>query len=474
MAARRRVAVVGGGITGLSAAFYLQRRAAAAGAELELTVLERDERWGGKVQSERVGALVLEGGPDSFLARKPWAGRLCADLGLSDQVVGMPPGLHAAVLHAGHLHPLPAGIMMGIPTQIWPFVTSGLLSPLGKLRAGLDLLLPRRSAGGDEALGALIGRRLGREVLERLAAPLLAGIYSGDADELSLLATFPNLRDLEVKYRSLILGLLAQRKGAPAGQAPAPTFATLRCGLETLIEALVRALQAAGVTLRAGVGAERLAAADGGYRLGLSDGSEAVADAVLLATPAHAAADLLAPYGDAAAELKAIPYASVATVALAYPADQLRRPLRGTGFVVPKSEGTTITAATWVSNKWPHASDPQHALIRCYVGRAGQEEWVERPDQVVVEAVQRDLLKVIDLDAAPEFTRVVRWPRAMPQYRVGHLEAMARLDAAIARLPGLFLAGAAYRGLGLPDCIQQGQAAADQILGYLRAGSAPA
>ena len=472
----RRVAVVGGGITGLCAAFYLQRRAAAAGVDLDLTVIERDDRFGGKIQTERAGALVLEGGPDSYLARKPWAGRLCADLGLSGDIVGMAPGLHASVLHRGRLHPLPEGIMLGIPSRVGPFVSSGLISPLGKLRAGIDLLLPRGGGAGDESLGGFLARRLGREVLERLAEPLLAGIYSGDADQLSLLATFPMLRDLETKHRSLILGVLAQRQAAPprpAGKAPEPMFATLRGGLERITDALVAALAGAG--LRRGAAVDALAAAPEGYRLGLSSGEELQAEAVLLTTPAYDAAALLAALAPAAAgELQAIPYVSVATVALAYPMAALRRPLQGTGFVVPRSEGLSITAATWVSNKWPLNSDADHALIRCYVGRAGQEEMPFCPDGEIIDAVRRDLSRIIGLEAAPELTRIVRWSRAMPQYRVGHLDALARLDAALARLPGVYLAGAAYRGLGIPDCIQQGQAAADRVLQQLTAGSAPA
>ncbi|MCG0238574.1 MAG: protoporphyrinogen oxidase [Firmicutes bacterium] len=501
-----RVAVVGGGITGLAAAYYLEQQARAAGREVEIHLLEEAPVLGGKVQTEQVGELTIEAGPDSYLARKVAATRLAQAVGLGDALVESTPGrLKTYVYHRGRLHPLPEGMVLVAPTRLGPFLASPLISPLGKLRMALDLVLPPRREEGDESIGAFLRRRLGDEAVEVLAGPLLSGIYAGNPDELSLLATFPMFRDLERRHGSLVRGLLRQARGARApgargqvrphgvpaapgqGQSPgaqatpaqarpsgAPerrdtpgsrsAFVSLRGGLGSLVRAVAGALQVTRV--RTGTPVRRLERRPGGlgspgrYRLVLGDGTTLQADAVILAVPAYAAASLVEPISPGAAgELAAIPYVSTAVVALAYPRGQVP-PLEGSGFVVSHRERRSITACTWVSSKWPHMVAGDWALFRCFVGRSGDEELALAPEPEILAAVRRDLAEMMDLRAEPALVRVYRWPRAMPQYRVGHLDRLARIEAALAAEPGIILAGAAYRGVGVPDCISQGEQAA--------------
>ncbi|MFO7173081.1 MAG: protoporphyrinogen oxidase [Bacillota bacterium] len=495
-----RVAVVGGGITGLAAAYYLEQQARAAGREVEIHLLEEAPVLGGKVQTEQAGELTIEAGPDSYLARKVAATRLAQAVGLGDALVESTPGrLKTYVYHRGRLHPLPEGMVLVAPTRIGPFLASPLISPLGKLRMALDLVLPPRQEEGDESIGAFLRRRLGDEAVEVLAGPLLSGIYAGNPDELSLLATFPMFRDLERRHGSLVRGLLRQARGArapaagqtrpPAGPAApgearppgAPgrrdtpgsrsAFVSLRGGLGRLVRAVAGALQVTRV--RTGTAVRRLERGPGGlghpgrYRLTLGDGTTLQADAVILAVPAYAAAPLVEPISPgAAAALAAIPYVSTAVVALAYRRSQVP-PLEGSGFVVSHRERRSVTACTWVSSKWPHLVAGDWALLRCFVGRAGDEELALAPEPEILAAVRRDLAEMMDLRAEPALTRVYRWPRAMPQYRVGHLERLARIEAALAAEPGIILAGAAYRGVGVPDCISQGEQAARQAAAFL-------
>lgn len=497
-----RVAVVGGGITGMSAAYYLEQRLRAGGQNLEIHLIEASPALGGKMRTEQVMGLTIEEGPDSYLARKTAATRLAQEVGLGDDVVGSSPArLKTFVLHRGRLQPLPEGMVLVAPTRITPFLTSPLISPLGKLRMGLDLLMPARKVQGDESIGHFMRRRLGDEAVEVLAGPLLSGIYGGNPDELSLLATFPMFRDLEQRHGSVVLGLLKQSRaaqaqaaraaqaaqaareqgarahgGRPPGQpgaggtpdAPGSRSAmlSLRQGLGSLARAVAGRLQLTRV--HTGVRVDQLDRRPGGvgtpgrYELTLSNGTTLRADAVVLATPAYVTAQLLDRINPAAArELSEIPYSSTAVVALAYPRESIP-PLDGAGFVVSHRERRAITACTWVSSKWPHMAPENLALVRCFVGKAGQEELALAPEPEILAAVRRELADIMGIQADPVLTRVYSWPRAMPQYHVGHLDRLARVETALAADPGLILAGAGYRGVGVPDCITQGQQAAQK------------
>lgn len=483
-----RVVIIGGGITGLAAAYFLEQRARAAGRALACDLVEADGRLGGKVRTEHHAGLVIEQGPDSYLARKTAATDLIRAVGLATELEGVTPGrLKTYVLHRGRLHPLPEGMVLVAPTRVGPFLRSSLLSPLAKARLALDLVLPPRRAAGDESLGHFIRRRLGDEALQVLAGPLLAGIHAGDPDHLSLLATYPQFRDLERTHGSLVRGLLRQARAAAAARPPGPGaavaapaadrppdrpggrsfFLTLRRGLGTLPATVAAAL--AVTRAHTGRRAERLQRRPGGgYTVTLDDGTSLAAGAVVLAVPAFAAAPLMAPLAPAAAdELAAIPYASTAVVALAFPRDRVGHRMPGSGFVVAGTERRAITACTWVSSKWPHAAPGDLALVRCFVGKAGDEALALAPTDEVVAAVRRELADIMGLAAEPALTRIYRWPRAMPQYQVGHLERLGVIDQALAGDPGLVLAGAGYRGIGIPDCISQGAAAADRVAAAL-------
>ncbi len=460
----RRVAVVGGGITGLAAAHALQ----AAGAEVVL--LEAGDRLGGKIHTEDFDGLPVDTGPDAFLARVPWATALCRELGLGDQLVS--PSSGAWIWSRGRLHALPDGLVLGVPARLRPLARSGILSPLGRARAGLDVVLPRRTgrAGdGDVAVGRLVRARLGHEVAERLVDPLVGGINAGDADHLSTAAAVPQLADVARRHRSLVLGLRAQRRANPPDPA-APVFYSLPGGLGVLVDALAAALGAVDVRMRTRVTA--LTPAPGGFRLD-TEGPDGPADlpvgAVVLATPAFVTAPLLAGHVPAAAaHLGAIEHASVALTLMAFPSAAVPGPLEGTGLLVPRPERTLTTAVTWASSKWPHLARPDRVLLRVSAGRHGDRRALELDDGDLVSALLPELERIMGIRDAPAGWRVHRWERSFPQYTPGHLDRVAAVEAAVAEaLPGVALAGAAYRGVGIPACIRQGQQAAQRVLAHL-------
>lgn len=468
---KHRVAVVGGGITGLAAAYELQRRARAlkGNAPPRIQLIEASDRLGGKIHTERDRGLLIEAGPDSMISQKPWAVDLCDELGLSDKLVAPQPGRKTYILFAGKLRELPRGAMGFIPTHFTSFLRSDLFSIPGKLRMGLELLVPPRRDGGDESLGEFVRRRLGSEPLVRLAEPLLAGVYAADADQLSLQASFPQLRSLEQGHKSLIAGALLHRRRRRSREGrPNPLFLALDSGLGALVDALEDRLD--DVQILTGLPVLRLESTggDGRYSLQLGNGQAIVSDAVIVATPAHVSADLMERVSPEAAELlSGISYASTAVVTLAYRRADVDHPLDATGFLVPRTEDRVLTACTWSSSKWPHRAPPDMALFRCFLGRAGQQDVLHTGGQGLVQLAVRELDEIVGLRGEPVLSRVHRWPRSMPQYEVGHLDRLGRVETALAGHPGLALAGAGYRGIGIPDCVRQGREAAEQVLRYL-------
>jgi len=474
------IAVIGGGITGLTAAYELQQRFRRSGRELSLTIWEKSEQLGGAIRTLRRDGFVIEQGPDSFLARKQAALALTAQLGLTDELVGLSPAAAGSYVYLnGRLHPLPAGLAMGIPTQVKPFLGTGLLSVSGKARAALDLLLPRRRTSGDEALGSLLRRRLGPQVVERLVGPVLAGIYAGDLDQLSTAATFPQLLDMERKHRSLILGMTASRRtpqppgtagqGLPE-QLRRSMFLTYRNGLSTLVDSLVRALEQGGARIHRNSAVLRVARRQDHYDIRLADGGVLRADGVILATPAEQSLRLLHGASvDLLAGLEQIPSVSVANVVFAFDQAQLLQPLQGTGFVIPRQEGLLLTACTWTSVKWAHTAPEGKALIRAYIGHAADQRHVSLADDELVRRALSDLQRIIGAPITPLFSEVARHPEAMPQYGVGHMQRLVAMQRELAaRFPHLYAAGRSYRGVGIPDCIAQGQEAAACLCESLR------
>lgn len=458
----KRIVIIGGGIAGLAAAHRLTRLA----PEAVITLVESDTRLGGKIVTERVDGFVIEGGPDTFLAYKPRGVGLCRELGLDGRLHGTNPSIRRTYVARGErLYDLPEGLTGLIPSRFGPMAKTALLSPLGKLRMGLDYILPRRPGETDESIAGFVGRRLGREVYDRLVEPLLSGIYAGDGEQLSLAATFPQLRQTERDHGSLIKGMLAARRN---GSRPAPSangraaFLTPTTGLAEIVEALESRLTAAGVRLRMGARALRVERSNDGYGVSLEGGETLFAGAVILATPAFITADLIAGLDEAAATaLRAIPYVSTATVSVAYPLADIPRPLDGYGYIIPRAENRPILACTWTSTKFPHRAPEGFGLIRAFVGRAGQADVLARTDAELLHLVREELHRTLGVTAPPFLHRLFRWPTAMPQYTLGHLDRLRTIETQLAALPGLLVAGNAYRGIGLPDCIASGEAAAE-------------
>jgi len=473
----RTVAIVGGGISGLATAYSLQEQAAAAGFAIKCTILDASPSWGGKIVTHRIGDLITEAGPDSFLSQKPAGLQLIEKLGLSDQVINTnETGKKAFVYSCGRLRELPEGMVVIRPGQVWPFLKSGLLTVGGLARMGMDLVIPAKRSQQDESLASFFRRRFGRQAFERMMEPLMAGIYAGDAEQMSLKATFPRFLELEQEHGSVIRGMLAARKtgSSPETNRPRRTmFVSLKNGLDDLVGALVRRLTDQGVTLRAGTAVDSLRVRS--HQLGrwtydvmLNDASALSVDSLVLATPAFVSAELLRPLTPIAGGLlEMIPYASTATIAMAYPASVIGGAVQGFGFVVPRVEQRDLIAATWTSLKWPHRAPADQLMTRCYVGGVGREVILQLDDQALVQKVKAELKQICGVRTEPIHVEVNRWMKAMPQYLLGHLERVEQAEAALSRYGGLVLTGAAYRGVGIPDCIRDAAVAADRVVRYL-------
>jgi oxygen-dependent protoporphyrinogen oxidase len=460
-----RVIVVGGGIAGLAAAYYASKVPG-----IQVTLLEASDGWGGKITTDRVpfddGQFIIEGGPDTFLATKPWGVALCKELGLGDRLHGTNPHKkNTYVLNRNRLLPLPDGLAMMIPTNIQAILNSRLVSWLGKARMGLDFILPAKSFDGDESLGRFISRRLGREAYENLIEPLMSGIYAGDGDQLSLESTFPYLRELELKYGSLARGALKMRaqSNGKSVQGSRSAFLTPTTGLAEIVEKLLEHLRSNGAELKLNTKALRITNYQLHYAIELQAGESLIADSIILATPAFVSGALLASLDPSlASDLQSIPYTSTATVSLAYRQKDVPRALDGYGYVIPRREGRRALACTWTSTKFPHRAPEGYALIRVFVGRAGQEiPWNEAD---LLELAREELSLTLGITANPLLQRAFLWDKAMPQYNLGHPETLKRIDAALEKHPGLALAGNGYRGIGIPDCIRSGELAVKKII----------
>ncbi|MHB1172113.1 MAG: protoporphyrinogen oxidase [Lacisediminihabitans sp.] len=458
MGSRLRVVVVGGGISGLAAAHFLRH---GRGRPPAVTLVEGTARLGGKVWTEQVAGHAVDTGPDSLVLRGGPLRALVDELGLAGAVVE-PGAAGAYIWSRGRLRPLPQGMQSGVPAKVLPLLRSRLLSPRGVARAGLDLVLPRRVMGEDPSVGELLRPRFGAQVFHRLIDPLLGGVHAGSADRLSARSVAPELFAVAGESRSLWWGM--RRRPAPA--SPGPSLATLRGGLARLIEALAAGLDETDV--RVGTAAVGLEVRGDGYRLYLGDGAVLEADAVVLAVPPFAAADLLAGLSPAAATaLREVPYADVATVTLAYPRETVGRALDGTGFLVPPEEGMLLVGCSWLPAKWPHLVDESHVLLRAMVGRHGDDRFTDLDDSTLVSRVHDELAGIMDLREPPRFAHVQRWPRAMPQYIVGHQARLDRVDAALTSFPGVHVTGAGYRGLGMAGCVAQAQQTAQAVIAEL-------
>jgi oxygen-dependent protoporphyrinogen oxidase len=479
-----RIAIIGGGIAGLAAAYELEQ-ARAAGAEMEYTLFESRDRLGGSLATEIVGGTVLERGPDSFLTEKPAGAELCRELGLQDQLT---PSNDAArktyILVKNRLVPLPDGLMFLVPTKLMPTALTPLFSIRTKIKMGLELLLPPRPTGAeDESVAAMVARHFGTEVVDRLADPLLSGIYGGDAAQLSARAVLPKLVEMESEYGSLTRGVLATRGrmaararetaqkaangdglgvGAVVGRAARTIFTTLKGGMQQLVDALEAKLKPGSVRL--GTAVTSLEKTTTGWVVE-AGGVRESCDAVIVCLPAWAASTVLKGLdGTLSEDLAGIPYTSSITLNLVYDESKIPALPDGFGFLVPASEGRSMLACTFVHRKFLGRTAPGKAVLRAFLGGIKNEALLSEPDAVLEEIVRREFKDILGITTEPEHVMVTRWGRAMAQYAVGHQERVKRIEERVAALPGLKLAGNAYEGIGIPDCIRLGRKAAREVV----------
>jgi len=453
-----KVAIIGGGISGLSSAFYVKRLAREKGKDIEVALFEEATTLGGKIKTEHREGFVIERGPDSFVKRKPEALELIKYLGLEEDVVSNQTG-QSYILKGDQLHPIPKGSVMGVPTNIRPLLDSELLSMDGKIRALNEPFIPPFPEFEDMSVGEFFKARFGEEVVDHIISPLLSGIYAGDIYKLSLQIALPQFIAIEKQYGGLIKGL-----SQTAPKKKTSQFATLRGGLRQLVDALEQVLKRDGVSVYTGTRVEAIEIGDQSYSLSLSNGGTALADHVIFCVP-HRITEALLPYVDYLHREHAAPDTSVATIAMTFNQEDVQVEHEGTGFVVSRQEPKTITASTWTHMKWAHVAPKDKAIIRCYVGKAGDDHMVDQSDEELVHIVLQDVKSVMTIKEQPHFSVVTRWPQAMPQYAVGHRQWLAtarqrlKLD-----YPNVHLAGASYDGVGIPDCIKQAKAVAEEIV----------
>ncbi len=499
MTRQQRVVVIGGGVTGLTTAFALEKLAPGLG----ITVLESSPRLGGNIVTVQHNGFLIDGGPDSWVAAKPHATELARELGLGDELIGtIAENRKVYIAHEGRLHPMPEGVLLGVPTEAYPIAVSELFTWDAKLRMGLELVIPPRAwhDGEDETVGGFLERRFGDQLAQRLAGPLLGGIFAGDADQISVRAAFPQLVAAEKKYGSLILAMRAQRaararpseakpsardsssspdsegkKAGPRARKRAPAidgasaFLSLKRGMADLVLNLAHRTQAevrlgAKVESVQDLGSERGAQGPGRYAVALRGGGVMHADHVVFTGPAYAARAVLAPLDQALpAALAGFDYASTATVFLAFKRSDIDHPLDAAGYIVPRSAGRAALACTWVGSKWEHRVPSGQALVRLFFGGDGRSAHLELPDDALAELAARELGAFVPLRGKPQFARVFRYANASPQPRTGHLARMAAVHKVLARHPGVYLAGNGYDGIGIPECVRQARAVAKAI-----------
>ncbi len=452
---QHKALIIGGGISGLSAAYYLSK------AGIRPTLLERKPRVGGVIQTSVQQGCVLEEGPDGFMAAKPWAMNLIRELGLADQVIGSND--HSRITYIvknGKLVPMPEGLQMMVPTKFLPLVETQLLSWGAKIRMGMEFFRQPHGPQPDRSVYEFLLDHYGQESIDYLAEPLLAGVYGGDPREMSVNSVLARFVELEAKYGSLTRGALAE----PRPKNPGGSFLqTLKGGLGQLIEAL----RPSADVIHANV--ERLEQISEGFRV-RADGQWMEAEHVVLATTAHDAADLLGNVDTKLGEMACIPYTTSITLALGYRKNTFDHPLIGHGFLIPKKERKTIFGCTWVGNKFDHRVPANMVVLRCFLGG----DAMALDDESLVDAARSDLHGIMGLEAEPVFHNIARWPNAMAQYIVGHEKRVARIEELVRRRPGLHLAGNAYHGIGIPDCVRMGQEAAAKIISEYKPEPQPA
>ena len=448
--------IIGGGIAGLSAAFEAKKRGTS------FVLVEAQPQLGGIIHTESESGFTIDAGPDAILAQKPAGIQLCQELGLTDRLMSTKPPRTAFVMRSGNLYPLPEASVLGIPTKWAPFVASSLLSTIGKTRMSLDLVIPRNLSTMDESIASFFGRRFGPEAVSYLAEPLLAGIHAGNVDRLSVDALFPNLRDAERKYGSVIR---AYRKTRRNIKTDGP-FRSLPGGIGELIDTLIKALPNGNLKCNTPV----ISIEHGqSFAVRVKSGRNIEAHQIILATPAHVTSRLIEPVDQELARLCGeIPYQSTVTVFLSYPRKSVAHPLLGSGFVVPRIErNSNLMAATWVSSKWEHRVPNNQVLIRGFMGGSRAPGMIDREDGELIQTCHGELSKILGINTTPNFVKLYRWRQATAQYEVGHLKRLSKIERCLRRFPGLHLTGSGYRGTGIPDCVADGRNVATKAISAL-------
>ncbi len=468
------VTIIGGGIAGLATAFYLQKKSRELGLPLNYTLIESASRFGGKIITKTVDDFVIEGGPDSFITMKPGGTQLCRDLNLMDNIIPTNDDKrNVFVLKKGKLIPFPSGYRLTIPTQFLPFALSPLISPWGKIRMGLDLFIPPRQESGDESLGNFIRRRLGSEALDKIGGPIMAGIYVADAEKLSLQSTFPQFSIMEQQYGSLIKAMQKAKKKQPPpnnNSKPQAMFTSLRGGMSELVAALVSHLEG---DLRLNCRVTGLQYQSPGFEVTFDspDSPPLTTDAIVLAIPAYVATNLLTPLSAQLGQLlQTVRYVSTATISLGYRRADIagQNDFNGFGFVIPKSEKRQILACTWSSTKFNHRAPNDHVLMRVFVGGDRHGYMLDLSDEELLTLVKQEIRDTMQVTAQPSIQKIFRWSNGNPQYDVGHLDKVVEMENLSRQIPGLYLTGSAFRGIGIPDCVQYATQTVDQIIEQVR------
>jgi len=490
----KKIVIIGGGISGLATAYSLEEIARKKGESISITLFEKNNRIGGNILTERTDGFLIEGGPDCFLSEKPWAIQLCERLGMGESLLRTNDEYRKTyILLNGHLHELPEGVILMIPTEIFPLLKSNLISLSGKIRMGMELFIPKKESSADESLSQFVRRRLGQEALDKIAAPLVAGVHAEDPDTMSVKSRFPRFVQMEEEYGSLIKGMIAKRRemrraGSKGNKPKYTMFMTLKDGLSEMPATIVQNLKSTEIlTNKEVLSVDKVSSnvilseaknlnhvvseanlMKHKYKISLKNGEVLDADTVVFATPSYETASLLTGINDSiSALLNKIPYASTATVSLAFKKESISNPMNGFGFLVPRQEKRRITGATWVSRKFSYRSPDDSVLIRCFIGGSHNEKLVFLNDKDMIEMVKGELRDIMGITSEPLLTRIYRWEKAMPQYTIGHEERLSILDKKLSEYPGMFLTGSSYRGSGISECIKDGQLTAEFVLKYL-------
>jgi len=461
----KRIAIIGGGISGLSAAFFLEQRRL-AGIPLEYILFEASPRFGGVIFTERVDDCLVEAGPDSFLTEKPEASELCRDLGITDQLLGSNDSQRKTyILVNGKLIAIPDGLAFMIPTKVFPAALSPLFSWHTKLKMAREWFHPPLEVKSDESVASFVERHYGKDMLDRVADPLLSGIYGGDASQLSVKAVLPRFVEMQARCGSLSKAVIKNRSQA-IEKSSRPIFTSLKDGMQELVSALLLRIPASSIHSSAPI--QSVSSVSSGWRVSWKENTEQF-DSVILAVPSYVTAKLLdSPIANLASELRGIQYSSSVTVALGFDRKVREFLPAGFGYLVPRGEGKRVLAVTFVHNKFPHRAPEDRALLRCFLAGTRDESVLGLSDDEILQTVGKELREVLGIKAEPGFTRIYKWKAAMAQYNVGHLERLQRIEILRTQLPGLFFAGNAHNGIGIPDCVRSGQQAASQALGVAR------